>query len=580
MPDDLIHDRGVIVPMRDRIRLVADVTRPNREEPVPVLLMRTPYGRSRISLTFDVESLAREGFAVVIQDCRGRFDSEGEFAYVRGEIEDGYDTVEWAAVQPWSNGRVGMFGQSYMGNTQWMAAISGAPHLHVIAPEICPADLWTGNFDTGGMFRLGLRLSWTAGIVAAMATNWGIDDERLRELEQASGEVAMAEYAGDHANAQDAARRARAILYPLYQARPVGSSDVFHGRVSVVDELMEHEGRADAWWRRISPMTYFDVIDLPALHIGGWYDIHIGGTLTNFAEMRRQAPSDRARDGQRLVVGPWSHGPTGARSGDVDFGASAAIDVGQLRLPWFRHWLQDGPEPGWAPVRIFVMGENVWRDELEWPLARTVYTPWYLHQGGGLSPEAPSTDSEPDRFVFDPRDPVPTIGGRLLSTGDPAGPRDQRPTFGRPDVVLYRSEPLESPLEITGPVIAELWAATDAPDTDFTATLIDEHPDGGPALNLCESGVRARHLFRVPLAPGAVYPFTIDLVATSAVVGVGHRLSLLVSCSRFPEWEPNPNTGRPLGVDAATDLRSASQAVFHDSRHPSRVVLPVIPRDW
>jgi len=252
MTGAVVCDRGVVVPMRDGVRLVADVTRPDTEEPLPVLLMRTPYGRSRISLAFDFESLAREGFAVVIQDCRGRFDSEGEFSYVRGDIDDGYDTVEWAAAQRWSNGRVGMFGQSYMGNTQWMAAISGAPHLQAIAPEICPADLWTGNFDTGGMFRLGLRLSWTAGIVAAMAPTWGIEDERLDELQRASIDIALAEFAGDHDTAEDAARRAREVLHPLYRARPVGSSDLFHGRESLVEEVLEHEWRTDGWWRRIA----------------------------------------------------------------------------------------------------------------------------------------------------------------------------------------------------------------------------------------------------------------------------------------------------------------------------------------
>ena len=194
-------------------------------------------------------------------------------------------------------------------------------------------------------------------------------------------------------------------------------------------------------------------------------------------------------------------------------------------------------------------------------------------------PPAENDSAEPDRFSFDPAHPVPTLGGRLLSTGEPAGPRDQRPTFARHDVVLYRSEPLPTPMEITGPVVVDLWAATDAPDTDFTATLIDEHPADGPALNLCEGAVRARHTdIPMPLVPGAVYRFTVDLVATSAVVGAGHRLTLLVSSSRFPEWEPNPNTGHGLGIDSAADLRIAAQAVFHDARHPSCVVLPVIPR--
>jgi uncharacterized protein len=577
----LIEDRSVAVVMRDGVTLFADVRRPDTEQPVPVLLMRTPYNRALLAAGFPIDRMVRAGFGVVLQDCRGCFESEGRWSYVRGDIEDGYDTVDWAARQAWSNGRVGMFGPSYMGNTQWMAAISGAARLEVIAPACCPSDLWTGSFDTGGAFRLGLRVSWGAGLLASMASKWGIEDERLARLSAATLDLVVAEFTGDDAGAADAAARARDVLEPLYRERPLGSSDLWRDPVTVVDELAEHEHRSDSWWRRVAPSTYYDVIDLPALHTGGWYDIHLGGTLTNFTGMRRQAPTERARHGQRLVIGPWGHWrPDRTTWGDVDFGPAAALDVAGMELAWFHHWLQDGPVPGWAPVRIFVMGENEWRDEQEWPLARTEFTPWYLHSGGELSPRSPDDDDgEPDGYSFDPADPVPTLGGRLLSTGEPAGPRDQRPTFSRPDVLLYRSAPLASPLEITGPVVVDLWAATDAPDTDFTATLIDEHEGEGPALNLCEGAIRARQTdISLPLIPGAAYRFTIDLVATSAVVDTGHRLTLLISSSRFPEWEPNPNTGHGLGTDASADLRIAAQTVFHDARHPSCVVLPVIPR--
>jgi putative CocE/NonD family hydrolase len=567
--------------MRDGVKLFADVRRPDTEQPVPVLLMRTPYSRALLAAGFPLDRMVRAGFGVVLQDCRGCFESEGRWTYVRGDIEDGYDTVEWAARQPWSDGRVGMFGPSYMGNTQWMAAISGAPQLEVIAPACCPSDLWTGSFDTGGAFRLGLRVSWAAGLLASMASKWDIEDERLERLSSATLDLVVAEFTGDDGGAVEAAARARDVLEPLYAERPVGSSKLWRDPVTVVDELAEHERRSDSWWRRVAPSTYYDVLDLPALHVGGWYDIHLGGTLTNFAGMRRQAPTARAREGQRLVVGPWGHWrPDRTTWGDVDFGPAAALDIAAMELAWYRHWLQDAPDPGWAPVRIFVMGENQWRDEHEWPLARTEFTPWYLHSGGVLAPRRPDDgDAEPDRFSFDPAHPVPTLGGRLLSTGEPAGPRDQRTTLSRPDVVAYRSEPLACPMEITGPVVVDLWAATDAPDTDFTATVIDEHPDDGPALNLCEGAVRARQTdIPMPLISGAVYRFTVDLVATSAVVDAGHRVTLLISSSRFPEWEPNPNTGHRLGADSAADLRVAAQAVFHDPGHPSCLVLPVIPR--
>ena len=581
--EGVIHEGSVAVAMRDGVRLFVDVRRPDTEQPVPVLLMRTPYSRALLAAGFPLDRIVEAGFGVVLQDCRGCFESEGEWSYVRGDVEDGYDTVEWAAREPWSNGRVGMFGPSYMGNTQWMAAISHAPHLEVIAPACCPADLWTGAFDTGGAFRLGLRVSWAAGLLASMSSKWEIEDERLGRLSAATLDLVVAEFTGDDDGAADAASRARDVLHPLYGERPVGSSDLWRDPVAVVGELAEHERRSDSWWRRVAPSTHYDVLDLPALHVGGWYDIHLGGTLANFAGMRRQAPTERARAGQRLVVGPWGHWrPDRTQWGDVDFGPAAALDVAGMELAWFRHWLLDAPDPGWSPVRIFVMGENVWRDEQEWPLARTQFTPWYLHLGGVLAARPPGDgvdEAEADLFSFDPAHPVPTLGGRLLSTGEPAGPCDQRPTFTRHDIVLYRSEPLVAPMEITGPVVVDLWAATDAPDTDFTATLIDEHPGDGPALNLCEGAVRARHTDTpMPLVSGAVYRFTVDLVATSAVIGAGHRLTLLVSSSRFPQWEPNPNTGHRLGIDSAADLRVAAQAVFHDARHPSCVVLPVIPR--
>ena len=581
--EGVIREHGVVVPMRDGVRLIADVRRPDTAHPVPVLMMRTPYNRALLAAGFPLDRMVESGFGVVLQDCRGCFESEGRWTYVRGDVEDGHDTIEWAARQPWSNGRVGMFGPSYMGNTQWMAAISQAPHLDVIAPACCPADLWTGAFDTGGAFRLGLRVSWAAGLLASMASKWEIEDEWLGRLSAATLDLVVAEFTGDDEGAADAASRARDVLNPLYAERPVGASDLWRDPVDVVGELAEHERRSDSWWRRVAPSTYYEVLDIPALHVGGWYDIHLGGTLANFAGMRRQAPSERAREGQRLVVGPWGHWrPDRTRWGDVDFGPAAALDVAGMELAWFRRWLQDAPDPGWAPVRIFVMGENEWRDEHEWPLARTEFTPWYLRPEGTLSARPPgdsAAEAEPDRFSFDPAHPVPTLGGRLLSTGEPAGPRDQRSTFSRPDVLLYRSDPLAAPMEVTGPVVVDLWAATDAPDTDFTATLVDEHPGDGPALNLCEGAVRARHTdIPMPLFPHAVYRFSVDLVATSAVVDAGHRLTLLISSSRFPEWEPNPNTGHRLGVDSAADLRVAAQAVFHDARHPSCVVLPVIPR--
>jgi uncharacterized protein len=564
--------------MRDGVSLSADIWRPATDAPVPVLLSRTPYGKATMAVTTDPESLVAAGFAVVLQDCRGRFDSAGEWGYVHCEVEDGYDTVEWAAAQPWSNGRVGMFGASYMGYTQWLAAVANPPHLEVILPECCAADYWSASFDSGGAFRLAQRLGWTASLIASMAPEWKLDDPELDKLADAFTESRRAMLSGDPAAIRRAREATKLQLDAVYRQRPIKDNALWHGRATWLDEIFTHESRDDSNWRRVNPTTHYSVLDLPAVHIGGWYDVHLEGTLTNFAGMRRQAATERARQGQRLIVGPWAHwSPQLSVVGDVDFGSDGVLDTTALRSAWFRYWLLGDDEPDWSPVRIFVMGANAWRNEREWPLARTIYTPWYLGAGGRLHIERPGEGETPDTFTYDPDDPVPTAGGRLLGTGEVAGPIEQSHLAERPDVLAYTSEPLGQTIELTGPVRAELWTATDGSDTDFTAVLLDVHPDGR-AWNLCEGAVRARHSgVTMPLEKDAVYRFSVDLVATSVVVPAGHRLRLHVSSSSFPEWEPNPNTGRPIGTDTADDLRPAHQSVFHDVRHPSHILLPVIP---
>jgi putative CocE/NonD family hydrolase len=575
----IIQEQGVRVPMRDGVALSADVWRPDTGEQVPALICRTPYGKQMTAMMAAPEQLAGGGFAVIVQDCRGRFESEGVWTYVHAEIDDGYDTVEWAAAQPWCNGRVGVFGASYMGNTQWLAAEGRPPHLEAMAPECCSADYWAASFGPGGALRLALRIGWTASVIASMAPQWGISDALLDQVRESGLAVRNATVSGDAGAVRAAKEQAQKALEDVYRIRPIRDNPLWHGRATWLDEIFEHESQDDANWRRINPATYYDVLDLPAVHVGGWYDIHLDGIIGNYTGMRRQAPTARARDAQRMIIGPWSHwSPFSPVVGSVDFGPAAVLDVTAMRQDWFRAWLQDGPQPDWAPVRLFVMGENAWRDEQEWPLARTRYTSWYLQPGGGLGPQEPAAGTAADGFTFDPADPAPTIGGRLLGVGEFAGPYDQRPAGERADVLAYTSEPLAEPTELTGPVQVELWASTDAEDTDFTAVLIDVLPDG-TALNLCEGAVRARQTdLPAPLVAGAVYPFTIDLVATSIVLPAGHRLRLHVSSSSFPMWEPNPGTGAALGTDTDADLRTARQSVYHDAQHPSRVILPVIPR--
>lgn len=575
----VVKEAGVRIPMRDGIHLIADIWRPAIEATVPVLISRIPYDRAAAETALAPGRLAEEGFAVVVQSCRGRFGSEGEWVYNHSEVPDGYDTVEWAAAQPWSNGHVGMFGQSYGGSAQLLAAQAKPPHLDVIAPEACAADYWEGTFDSGGTFRMALRVGWTAHVISEMAEEWGIDDPQIRHLHAVTSGVLAAARAGDSAKLGEQREVARKALDQIFRMRPFRDNPLWHGRASWLDEAFEHESRDDAWWLSINPTSHYHEIDLPALHVGSWYDIHLGATLKHYTGMRRQAPTSEAREGQRLIIGPWAHWHPGDQVvGDVDFGPAAAIDITGTRAAWFRSRMQSESVAEFAPVRIFVMGENTWRDEQEWPLARTRFTPTYLHAGGVLNTEAPNVEFGMDEFVYDPRDAVPTRGGRLLgSAGEVPGPINQEGLADRSDVLSYVSEQLTENLEITGPVKVELWAATDVPDTDFTAMLLVVHPDGRE-INLCEGAVRARHVIPVaPLQQGAIYHYTIDLGATSVVLFPGQRLAVRISSSSFPQWEPNPNTGNPIGIDTEDDVRIARQQIYCDLRGPSRIILPIIP---
>jgi putative CocE/NonD family hydrolase len=325
-----------------------------------------------------------------------------------------------------------------------------------------------------------------------------------------------------------------------------------------------------------------DQVQVPALNVGGWYDIFLGGTIANFQALHAQGTP------AKLVIGPWTHFNQGAPIGERNFGFGSQAglidlrsDLGSLQFRWFDHWLK-GHDTGLlaeAPITLFVMGANVWRDEHEWPLARAVATPWYLHAHGELSPARPR-DEAPDRYDYDPAQPVPTVGGPLVMPPEyPAGPYDQRPIEERGDVLVYTSAPLEHAIEVTGPITVRLWAVSSAPDTDFVARLTDVFPDGR-SFNLTDGIVRARYRGfgrgQAPslIAPGQPYEYEIDLWATSNVFQRGHKIRLQITSSCFPRWDRNPNTGHPFGADA--ELRVAQQQILHDADHPSHVVLPVV----
>ena len=577
----VLVDRNVEVTMRDGVVLRANVYRPDTPEPLPVVISRLPYNKDLPTwqVMTDAVRLAEAGFAVVCQDTRGRYKSEGDFYPFIHEGRDGYDTVEWAAAQPWSSGAVGMTGGSYFGATQWLAAVEQPPHLRALFPMITTSEYYESWTYQGGAFQLGFTLLWTL-------TSLAPENARRLAADPDLGARAMLDLL---ASADDIAEHYRhlplANLPILRESRAAG----------FYFDWLAHASD-DEYWQAVAINRRYARIQVPAYNVGGWYDLFLHGTLENYVRMRSEGGSPAARAGQRLLVGPWGHGaPTGTFP-ELSFGILAsqdAIDLTGLQIGFFDHHLR-GESSALAsqpPVRLFVMGENRWRDEQEWPLARARNTPWFLHSqgnagslGGTLSPESPG-DEAADVYLYDPRDPAPTVGGPTflpgLFIGANEGPRDQRPVEARPDVLVFTSAPLEQPVEVTGPLSVTLFAATSAPDTDFVARLIDVYPDGAARL-LAEGIVRAR--FRDgyarprPIEPDRVYAYQIDLVATSNLFQAGHRIRVDVTSSSFPRFDRNPNTGHPLGVDGPDDLQPALQTIFHDGERASHIRLPIVPR--
>jgi uncharacterized protein len=542
-------------------------------------LTRLPYSKQKTNfLWIPPERACQAGYTMVVQDTRGRYASEG--AYPRPfdqDAEDGADTIAWIAQQPWCNGRVGMFGLSAQGLTQWLAASQHPPALQAIAPMFCPAALDQAHHQ-GGAFKLGTWLGWAIS-------------------EGATGEVERRIMHGRASQAElDALAQAEAQIEPLYRRLPLTDMPVLQPYAPYYfDWLATPQADADAIQAAICQVT------VPALHIGGWFDIFIGETLANYQAMRRQEEHGAAGQ-QRLVVGPWAHLDFPGMFPDQHYGPTASTrsaDVAGMQLCWFdrrlRNMHQDREEPR---VLIFVMGANAWRDEDEWPLPDTRYQRLYLRsQGhantlagdGALSAEAPA-DEPPDSFCYDPHNPVPTIGGAnfLLirdSAGEvegiSAGPLDQRPVEQRADVLCYSTPPLEQPLEVIGPITLVLSISSSAPDTDFTGKLVDVYPDGQAEI-LTDGILRARfrELQSQPalLEASSIYELQIDIGATANVFGAGHQIRLEVSSSNFPRFDRNSNTGGSIISEAAEAFQTAINQIYHTAAHPSYLILPIIAR--
>ncbi|MBI1773838.1 MAG: CocE/NonD family hydrolase [Proteobacteria bacterium] len=590
----LMLDRKI--PMRDGVKLSADIYLPNRaagtgETRYPTLLLRTIYHSKDPRYVGWAVGFVKAGYAVVLEDCRGRHDSDGVWDPYICEIPDGYDTHEWIARQGWSNGEIGTFGVSYPGFTQTCPAPGGSRHLKALVPIASQQD----NY---GHHRCDGTIAWSNTVFFANMIGRTMQTEALNQLDMPA----------------------------IWNRLPLHSTWDDIGDCPYFRDVVAHEAYGE-FWQRYSLRHRYQSVEVPAYFMTGWYDSLLNETLKVFRGWRTKARSAEARQLTRIIVGPWSHqvapwgrpqpgfklGP-GGEFEDAVFGPEAQLDIIEEHLRWYDARLRGArtgidEEP---PVRLFVMGENKWHFESEWPLARTRWTEFYLGAGGApgdadgrsqhgsLSLEPPAGGEAPDRFRYDPNDPVPTWGG-AYQMKDLGGPRDRRTLEKRSDILLYTSPPLDHDIEVVGPVTASIWAASSAADTDFAASLVDVHPDG-KAIILTDGICRAR--FRQaatpwtpadlhhgkapyealydasftpsPLQPNTACEFKIDMWATANLFKKGHRIRLEITSSNFPRTDRNLNTGGRVGFETVGHI--AEQTIYHDAERPSRLVLPVIPR--
>jgi putative CocE/NonD family hydrolase len=545
----------VLTPMRDGVRLAMDLVRPDRDGAFPVVLVRTPYDKVGQRASAQVQDLARRGYLVALQDCRGRFNSDGNFDPYRQEPNDGFDTVEWVARQPWCDGSIGMIGGSYVGQTQWFAASHAPKGLKAIAPTVSPPGHPFLNEPFYGGAMLLAMIEWTVAM-----------GRRSSQVPGLAGILTRHQ--------------------PYFDARPLAAMNRAGGTSSpFFDEWVKHP-TYDEFWRSCGYEQYWSEINVPALNLTGWWDMNFIGSSRNFAGMRSHGATPDAREGQRLVMGPWPHWVNRQRElSGWDFGPDALVDQTGYTLRFFDRWLKGKRDNGLDAdprVHVFVLGADQWWEADQWPLPGTRPTPLYLHsdgkanshQGDGkASFEKPGTEPH-DGFVSDPRDPVDAPWSLH------EGPVDDRPVSARADVLCYTTDVLSEPVDVVGPVSAVLYAGSSATDCDWHVRLVDVHPDGTGRF-LCHGVLRAR--FRsgydraVFSTPGEITRFEIDLTATGVRFSKGHRIRVEIASSWFPRFEVNPQTGTANWMTDPSPPIVARQIVKHDARYPSHVVLPVIP---
>lgn len=541
---EIVKNFDIAVPMRDSVHLSANVFRPAEPGRYPTILVRTPYGK-RQEIAPQYQAFVEHGYAVVVEDVRGRYGSEGVFRPLEQEPDDGDDTLNWIAAQPWSDGKIGMLGGSYLGIVQWKVAVLNNPHLKAIFPVVSGCDDYRDRFySPGGAMKLGQRLLWMS--------------ENLREprFHPDFGKFVL------HLPLRTADVAATGHMSEMYQ------------------EAIAHPSY-DSFWKSISTRQHMDKVRVPVFSVGGWFDNFVESDLDAYEALRKNSGV------HRILIGPWPHNMS-AKLADVDFGTDSRVSLRDIQMQWFDQFLKnrDTPLLSKPPVRVFLMGVNRWRDQREWPPPAHRKSLYLESQGhantlagdGTLEPRVPGSLAA-DRFVFDPANPVPTKGGAACCNPKvfPWGPMDQRAVEKRKDVLVYTTGPLEKDVEVIGRVQVVLYASTSARDTDFTAKLVDVFPDGR-AQNLTDGILRLRYRRSLEkpefVRPGEICKLTIDAGVTGNVFQKGHRIRVEISSSNFPRFDRNPNTGGPIADE--TQLQKASQTVYHDPLHPSRVVLPVV----
>ena len=542
----------VMVPMRDGVQLATDIYRDTATRNGPVVLMRTPYNKNGGKVA--AERFAAAGYIAIVKDNRGKFGSEGTFIPYNNEGQDGYDAIEWIGKQSWCNGRIGMWGSSYVGATQWQAAVEHPPGLMTITPTATFTSFYR-NLYLGGAVRVSLIAKWASGN-SPKPEGATVTDDWNRTL----------------------------LHLPISEV-----DDQMGWSVPWLEGMLTHPW-PNGYWKRLDMTQDIATLKLPMQHVVGYYDFFSRESVGNFVRMQQVATDIETRKHQQLIVGPWDHGTIGkAKVGDLDFGPNAELDATGATLEWFDRYLKLDPKVAATPivpVRYFVMGENKWHDAETWPPAGYKETSFHLHSDGKantrsgsgmLNKNAPVSDEPTDHFKADPADPVPACPvthQRPLHAATWA-PVDQRSIEDRHDVLVYTSEPLTAPLTFAGDARAELFVSADTPDADWVVKLIDVHPDGAAynlTVGVLRGSFRDSELEPKLLTPGEVYKINVDLGPVAAQLAPGHQLRVDICGAYFPLFDRNANTAD--GIFGHSTV-IATESVYHSPARPSRIILPV-----